>query len=182
MKKMLKNLISLLNREMPIGYLEKRGLKVGKNFTKQQGCFIDPSHCFLIEIGNNVTFSLRVTLLAHDASCKNIVNYTKIGKINIKDNVFVGANVTILPNVTIGENSIIGAGSIVSKDIPDNCVAVGNPAKVIMTIDEYREKLEKKMKYSKTFGEEYTIRQNVDDKKKEEMRNYIEKNGICFIK
>lgn len=46
-----------------------------------------------------------------------------------------GANVTICPSVTIGENSVIGAGSVVTKDIPDNAVAVGNPARVIKTID-----------------------------------------------
>ena len=181
-KRIVKNIVSLSNREIPIEYLQKRGLKIGENFTKQQGCFIDPSHCFLIEIGNNVTFSIRVTLLAHDASCKNIVNYTKIGKIKIEDNVFVGANVTILPNVTIGENSIIGAGSVVTKDIPTNCVAAGNPAKIIMTIDEYKSKLESKMEKAKKFGEEYTVRKNVNEEKKEEMRQCLEKYGIGFIK
>ena len=147
-----------------------------------QGCFIDPSHCFLIEIGNNVTFSIRVTLLAHDASCYNIIDYAKIGKIKIEDNVFIGANVTVLPNVVIGENSIIGAGSIVTKNIPANCVAAGNPAKVIMTLEEYEKKLKNQMEKSEKFGEEYTMRQNVNDKKKEEMKNIINKSGICFIK
>lgn len=180
--KILRNIISILNREMPMSILKKRGLIVGENFTKLQGCFIDPSHCFLIEIGNNVTFSNKVTLLAHDASCKNLVSYVKIGKIKIEDNVFVGANSTILPNVRIGKNSIIGAGSIVTKDVPDNCVAVGNPSKVIMSIEEYKEKIENKMKNSKTFGEEYTIRKKVNKEKKKEMQDSLKKYGICFIK
>ncbi|MFV0393705.1 MAG: sugar O-acetyltransferase [Coprobacillaceae bacterium] len=51
--------------------------------------------------------------------------------ITIGDNVWLGANVTVLPGVIIGNNSVIGAGSIVSKDIPDNVIAVGNPCKVI---------------------------------------------------
>ena len=76
--KLIKNIVSLLNREMPIEILKKRGMKVGKNFSKQQGCFIDPSHCFLIEIGNNVTFSIRVTLLAHDASSKDLIHFAKL--------------------------------------------------------------------------------------------------------
>ena len=180
--KLLRNLICLLNREFPIEWLIKRGLKVGKKFTKQQGCFIDPSHCFLIEIGDNVTFSIRVTLLAHDASCKNLVNYTKIGKIIIGDNVFIGANVTILPNVKIGANSIIGAGSVVTKNIPPNTVAVGNPARVIMTTDEYKQKLENNMEKNKLFSSDYTMREKLTKEKKEELKKSTDEYGICFIK
>ncbi len=58
------------------------------------------------------------------------------------DNVYVGNNVIILPGVTIGSNVVIGAGAIVSRDIPDNSVAVGVPARVIKTTDEYLKKLE----------------------------------------
>lgn len=58
----------------------------------------------------------------------------------IKDNVWIGGNVSICPGVTIGENSVIGAGSVVTKDIPANCVAAGNPCKVIRFFDERDEK------------------------------------------
>ena len=54
--------------------------------------------------------------------------------VTIGDNVWIGGNTTILPGVTIGSNVTIGAGSVVVKDIPDNCVAVGNPARVIKEI------------------------------------------------
>lgn len=54
----------------------------------------------------------------------------------IGDNVWIGGNVVILPGVTIGKNVVIGAGSVVSKDIPDNMIAVGNPCKVIREITE----------------------------------------------
>ena len=57
------------------------------------------------------------------------------------DNVYIGNNVIILPGVTIGSNVVIGAGAIVSRDIPNNSVAVGVPARVIKTVDEYLEKL-----------------------------------------
>jgi len=52
---------------------------------------------------------------------------------NLKRNAWIGARVSILPGVTIGENAIVGTGSVVTKNIPDNCIAVGNPAKVIKT-------------------------------------------------
>ena len=54
--------------------------------------------------------------------------------IRIKKNAWLGARVSVLPGVTIGENAIIGTGSVVTKDIPDNSIAVGNPAKVIREI------------------------------------------------
>ena len=55
--------------------------------------------------------------------------------------MWIGANVTVLPGVTIGENSIIGAGSVVTKDIPSNVIAVGNPCKVLRPLtDEDKEK------------------------------------------
>ncbi len=56
------------------------------------------------------------------------------GHIHIKQNVWIGANATILPSVKIGENSVVAAGSVVSKDVPDNCVVGGIPAKIIKTI------------------------------------------------
>ena len=96
LKESLKNLIKRFNGELPLNTLIKRGLTVGEKFSKQSGCFIDPSFCHLIFIGNNVTFSKNVMLLAHDASTSKLIGYTKIGRIEIGDNTFIGANVTIL--------------------------------------------------------------------------------------
>lgn len=56
--------------------------------------------------------------------------------IEIKDNVWIGGGSIVLPGVTVGENSVIGAGSIVNHSIPANCVAVGNPCRVIRTFEE----------------------------------------------
>ena len=55
--------------------------------------------------------------------------------ITIEDNVWIGGGAILLPGVTIGKNSVIGAGSIVTRSIPENCVAVGNPCRVIKHID-----------------------------------------------
>lgn len=57
-------------------------------------------------------------------------------EINIGDNVWIGAGAIVLPGVTIGSNSVIGAGSIVTKDIPESCIAAGNPARIIRQITE----------------------------------------------
>lgn len=56
--------------------------------------------------------------------------------ITVGDNVWIGAGVQVMPGVTIGSNVVIGGGSVVVKDIPGNCVAVGNPCKVIRAITE----------------------------------------------
>lgn len=80
------------------------------------------------------------TIINADSIGKNFqcIHCTTLGAYNgrpiIGDNVSLGANVTIIGNVRVGNNVTIGAGSVVVKDIPDNSVAVGNPAKVIKTI------------------------------------------------
>ena len=63
--------------------------------------------------------------------------YMYTAPVRIEDNVWIGGNVTICAGVTIGENSVIGAGSVVIHDIPANCVAAGNPCKVIREINEH---------------------------------------------
>ncbi len=86
-----------------------------------------------VTVGDNVNISFNCTIVTnnHDPKDKNILICKPVC---IGNNVWIGANVTILPGITIGENSVIGAGAIVTKDIPDNSIAVGNPAKVIKTI------------------------------------------------
>lgn len=103
-------------------------------------CIIDPGHCWLISIGDNVTLAPRVHILAHDASTKRILGYTLIGRVTIGNNVFIGAGSIILPNVKIGNNVIVGAGSVVSRTIPDNSAALGTPARIICSYEEFVEK------------------------------------------
>ena len=59
----------------------------------------------------------------------------------IKDGAWIGGGAIILPGVTIGKNSIIGAGSVVNRSIPDNCVAAGNPCRVIKYFDDIRKEV-----------------------------------------
>lgn len=180
MYKIVKNIVKRINGEVLTSTLVKRGMRGGNNFNRQQGSYIDPTHCFLIEIGNNVTFSIRVTVLAHDASTKKSTGYTKIGKVIIGDNVFVGANATILPNVKIGDNSIIGANSVVTKDIPANCVAAGNPVKIICSLEEFLNRNQEKMETAQKFGREYRFSKKITEEKKEEMKCAV-KNGMAYI-
>lgn len=152
MKSVIKKLFCALKREQYLPKFIDRGLKVGSHFCKMGGVIIDPSHCFHISIGNHVTLAPRVHILAHDASTQMFLGKTKVQNVTIGNYVFVGASTTILPGVTIGDRVIIGAGSIVSKDIPSNSVAVGNPAKVICSVDDYLAKEKNAMTASNVFN------------------------------
>ncbi|MGW7975294.1 acetyltransferase [Staphylococcus xylosus] len=79
-----------------------------------------------ITIGKNCVIGYNTTILTHEF----LVDEFKIGPVHIGDNTLIGANVTILPGVTIGNNVKVGAGAIVSKDIPDNTMAYGNPIQI----------------------------------------------------
>lgn len=158
---LLKEFVYRLRGEYTTEKLVSMGMQVGKNFKRLNGVILDPGHCWLITIGNNVTMAPRVHILCHDASTKQFLGYTKIGQVNIGNNVFIGAEGVILPGVTIGSNVIIGANSTVTHDIPENSVAAGSPARVICTLDEYLEKERNRMKSAPCYGEDYTLRKNV---------------------
>lgn len=162
----IKELIYRLRGDYTTERLISMGMKVGVNFSRLHGTILDPSHCWLIEIGDNVTLAPRVHVLCHDASTKHFLGYTKIGRVSIGDNVFVGAESVILPGVTIGNNVIIGANSTVTHDIPANTVAAGSPAAKICSYDEYCSRENKRFEHSPRFGEEYTLRTSVSMEKR----------------
>lgn len=160
-------------RPDPIAELVKRGLIVGKNFTAQDEVIIDSSHCWHISIGDDVTFAPRVHILAHDASTKLHLNYTKVGKVTIGDRVFIGAGSIVLPGVVIGSDVVIGAGSVVVHDIPSNCVAVGSPARVVKSLDDFIAKHRQDMTEYPCFGQEYKLAKNPTEQMKGQMNDQM---------
>ena len=170
-----RTIINKLRGNTDVPTLVKKGLTIGNNVFINFGCIIDENFCWLISIGNNVTLAPNVHILSHDASTKKEIGYTKIGEVTIGNNVFVGAGTVILPGVNIGNKVVIGASSVVTKDIPENSVAVGNPAKVICTYDEYMEK-QKTAMYA---AEKFPYRPNKDDQEK--IKVFLKKNRIGDI-
>jgi maltose O-acetyltransferase len=136
---------------------QEGGLTIGRGVAILHDVEIDQSHHWHISIGDEVTLAPGVRIIAHDASTKRHLGYTRIAKIVIEKRVFVGAGSIVLPGVTIGENSIIGAGSVVVHSIPPNVVAAGNPAKVICTLEEFLAKRAAELKTVPVFGAEYTV-------------------------
>ncbi|GAT99527.1 maltose o-acetyltransferase putative [Entamoeba histolytica] len=104
-------------------------------------------NCYILEggpvkIGNNVMIGPNVSLIggthSTDPKIRNACGGTAYGKpITIKDGAWIGCGAIILPGVTIGENAVVGSGSVVTHDVPDNMIAVGNPAKVRRRVSEH---------------------------------------------
>lgn len=111
--------------------------RVGKNFFANYDCaFLD---CGKITIGDNVMLGPKVALYAVNHPIDPVVRATFYDfpePITIGSNVWIGGSTVVCPGVTIGENTVIGAGSVVTKDIPANVVAAGNPCRVIRPITQ----------------------------------------------
>lgn len=177
---LIRELLYRLRGEYTTEKLISMGMKVGKNFGRLNGVILDPSHCWLIEIGDDVTMAPRVHILCHDASTKKFLNYTKIGRVTIGNNVFIGAETVVLPGVTIGNNVIIGANSTVTHDVPDGTVVAGSPARVLCSLEEYLQKERTRMETAPCYGEEYTLRQDVSMDKRMEQKAAL-KGKIGYI-
>jgi len=155
---MLKNLLKKIlykekcSSDEYIKYLRKIGVAIGEDCTiySPKNTVVDEQYPWMITIGDHVRITSGVILLTHDYSwsvlkrlnqnCGAGVILGASGKISIGNNVFVGMNTIILRNVSIGDNVIIGVGSVVTKDCESNWVYAGNPAKKIMTVEEYYNK------------------------------------------
>ena len=170
----LKEVLYRIRGEYTTEKLISMGMKVGKNFGRLNGVILDPSHCWLIEIGDDVTLAPRVHILCHDASTKTFLNYTKIGKVKIGNRVFIGAESVVLPNVIIGDDVIIGANSTITKSIPSGYVVAGNPAKIIGKTEDYIKKQKENMKSAPCYDESYTLRGDLTEAKKDKMKEELE--------
>lgn len=128
-------------------YSEKRQLLnsklvIGDNFSATRKFTIQC--CNLIIIGKDVLIASDVFICDYNHGIENpernyLDNKLMLGEVVISDGVWIGQGAYILPGVHIGKNSIVGAGSVVTKDIPDYCIAVGNPARVIKKYDFFSE-------------------------------------------
>ncbi len=141
----------------------RRGVKIGEN-VNMFSCDVDYGHGYLIEIGDNCTIT-HATILTHDASTKMYLGYSKVGRVKIGNNVFIGYGAIIFPGVSIGNDVIVGAGSIVKMDIPDGMVVAGNPAEPICTLDRYIEIHRERMNESPRY-EVYWERKTPEDIKR----------------
>ena len=153
-----------IDNRSPLEIAVKNGLVIGKECSILDGVILDPSFPWLIEIGDRVTLTPNVQVLVHDASTKRELGYTRISKVKIGNDVFVGCRSIILPGVSIGNRVIIGAGSIVSHSIPDDCVAVGSPCAPICSYDDFLKRKKAIMETAPIYEEDYLIHRITTEK------------------
>ncbi len=183
---MISKIKALLRRRnvdaIELEYRINHGMKVGKNSHILSPEKIDGGWPWLISIGDNVTISTNVTILAHDASSNVVGCGTKLGRVDIGNNCFIGTGTIILCNIHIGDNVIVGAGSVVSKSLPSDGVYAGVPARKICTIDEYKTKL-KELKETRPNFDHIHAWNEWREASSEEKDIMIEslKDGIGFI-
>jgi acetyltransferase-like isoleucine patch superfamily enzyme len=164
---MLKSTVQKILRHLAMRYGKFRGLYIkfckpsseeyteflgrhGKLYALGSNCSILPSTVFTdpanVRIGNNVHFS-SCTLIGHDGSIAMLnqaynVKLDSVGKIDIRDNVFIGYGAIVLPNVTIGSNAIVAAGAVVTKDVAEGDIVAGVPARPIGRVEDLVKKLQ----------------------------------------
>ncbi len=126
----------------PVSYAKKIGVEM-------QGCVtiygssykMFSAEPYLVTLGNNVFISIDARFICHDGSTlpfrREIPDLELAGEIIVGDNVFIGLGAIILSGVKIGSNCIVGAGSVVTKDIPDNSIYAGVPAKFLKSTDDF---------------------------------------------
>jgi acetyltransferase-like isoleucine patch superfamily enzyme len=121
--------------------------QIGEDCQIQMNVVItDPPY---VRIGNNVHLTGCI-LFGHDGSINMLkqaygVNVDRVGKIDIRDNVFVGHQAIIMPDVTIGPDAIVAAGAVVTRDVPPGSIVGGAPAKVIGQVSDYVDRLQAEM-------------------------------------
>jgi acetyltransferase-like isoleucine patch superfamily enzyme len=144
----------------PVGYVRSLGVRLGENVTFYglwPGMF--GTEPWLITIGDNVYITADVQFITHDGGTlifrNDVPDLEWTAPIKIGNEVYIGVKTTILPGVKIGNRCIIGACSTVTRDIPDNSVAAGCPARVIRSTDDYLERMKaKSLKCGHLIGEE----------------------------
>lgn len=141
-----------------LDYLRKRGLTIGQGCEVLNGWNFG-SEPYLVTIGDNVRITAGVNITTHDGGVwvlrhlhPELADVDKFGRVVIGDNCHIGIGASIMPGVTIGKNCVIGAGAIVTRDVPDGSIAVGIPARVICTVEEYRAKHESEFVKTKHMG------------------------------
>lgn len=127
-------LLSVIQRKGYRAQLRRQGLKHGERFRMNR--YVDISDPHLVTVGDDVGIGAYAQLIAHDASHKRFIGYTRLGRITIGNKVFIGQRATILPGVTIGDETIIAACAVVTMDVPPRTIVAGNPARVVRELTE----------------------------------------------
>lgn len=166
---------NLITSELYINYLKNTGVHIGEGTVifNPSSVTIDNSRPLLVHIGKYCKITQGVIVLGHDYSRSvlrrvygEVIGEAK--KTFIGNNVFIGINSIVLMGTEIGDNCIIGAGSVCTGNYPSNSVIAGNPAKVILSLDDYYKKrinsyVSEAKTYAKYFYEVHKVKPTIQD-------------------
>ncbi len=120
--------------------LRDKGFDIGDNVFLDH-VSIEENYPEFLKIEDNVTIAYGTRILLHDSALNNLYgDPVRFGKVLIKEGAYIGSECLIMPGVSVGKNALVGARSLVTKNVEDNTVVIGSPAKFYMSIDEYRKK------------------------------------------
>ena len=133
----------------PVRFMRAQGMEIGDECRLigfEPAMF--GSEPYLIRIGNHVTISHRARFITHDGGVhvfrKEHPDIDVVAPISVGNNVFIGANAIVMPGVSIEDNAVIGAGAVVTRDVLSNTVVAGVPARHLMSLEEYWQKVQPK--------------------------------------
>ena len=165
-----------------IELLKEKGLIIGDNTIIHSPYCFDQLYPWLIEVGSNCLFSTDVRILAHDSSMNRVQGITKVGRVIIGNNVYLGFRTTVLCDVRIGDNVVIGAGSVVTRDLPPNGVYAGSPARFVCSIGEFDERHRSNLIDHPQFIQPWRYwRDSATAEERQDMKERL-KNGFGYIR
>lgn len=184
---LLRRIYRFLTRRLQGSELDRlvaEGMKVGEGVVIEPGAIIDGGMPWLIEMGDGSGLAPMAYLLAHDASTKKYLDRTRVGRIKIGKNVFIGAHAMVLPGVAIGDEAIVAAGCVVTRDVEAGAIVAGNPARVIGNVSDYIAKQRQELEQGPFFDEERfpTYGRQLSMQAREEMYRTLDETGrIGFV-
>jgi len=163
-----------------IKVLITRGLVIGRNVTISSSAYIDSTYPYLIRIGDNCSLAEHVRVFAHDATTFKFINgYTRLGKVEIKDNCFIAEGSIILPGVTIGPNVLVAAGSVVNRSIPPNSCVAGVPARIYAKFDDFIQRHRRQIEEATVF-DHWELPLSLDKQTRTEVWNSVQDGRFAY--
>lgn len=150
--------------------LVERGMQLGERSYIGPKVAIDGNFCWLTSIGDDVIISPGARVLAHDASMKRTIGYTRVAPVSIGHRAYIGSDAIVCCGVTIGADAVIGAGSVVRKDVPPGTLVAGNPAQEWGRVETHAARHRERQAKGQMLGTKgWTVRGGIDDDHKRQM-------------
>lgn len=168
--------------EVDVDTLVGLGLTLGEGVYLAPWVLIDYVAAYLITIDDGAVLAPRVHVLAHDASTRGPLGYTRLAPVYIGKHTFIGAGTLVLPGSSIGERSIVGAGSLVTGDVPAGVLAKGRPAKVVGSTEEFLERRARSVQKARESGLVFELAERMSPQGRERIRKLVEEAGEGYIR